>query len=71
MKIGDHCIYVDPRGNHRAALCTAVHGPNCINVVVVNNDEKQRDDYGRKIERATSVVSRQNQEAQGNYYLET
>lgn len=72
MKVGDFVIYVDSRGNERDALITAIWGdPDnnpAINVVVVNESEDQRDNYGRKIERFTSVVYASSQPAHGNYW---
>lgn len=69
--MGDHCTYVDTLGVSRPALVTATHGtvvPYCVNLLVVNDDPNQTDSYGRKIERFSSVVHRQNQQAHGNYW---
>jgi hypothetical protein len=67
--VGSPCTYVDPVGQPRPAIITAVHGSECVNVVFVNDDKAQTDNYGRKTERATSVVSSARQQAHGNYYL--
>jgi len=72
VEVGKFITYVDSVGRERDALVTAVwgnpeHNP-AINVVVINNDENQRDDYGRKLERFTSVVHQSNQSAHGFYW---
>lgn len=67
--VGQHCTYFDPHGKPRAALITAVHGPQCVNVVYVHDDVNQWDSYGLKIERSTSVMHGDIQQAHGNYYL--
>jgi hypothetical protein len=74
MQVGEFVIYVDPVGKERPALITAVWGgpndlnPPALNVVFVNDDENQKDNYGRKIERMSSVVHRTNQHAHGQYW---
>lgn len=55
VHVGDTVIFVDPVRRERAAVVTAVWGPDCINVVFVSNDESKTDSYGRQIERETSV----------------
>lgn len=67
--IGAACTFVDPVGKERPALITAVWGPQCVNVVYVNDDKNQGDTYGRKIERSTSVMHRSLQQAHGNYWF--
>lgn len=54
--VGDLVIYTEPDGTDRNALVTAVWSPQCINVVYVNGDENQKDQYGRQIKRSTSVL---------------
>ena len=66
--VGSACTYVDPTGKPRAAVITAIHGDKCCNVVFVNDDENQWDSYGRKIERSTSVMRKDVQQAHGNYW---
>lgn len=71
MKVGQSVVYVDPRRQERPALVTAIHSSYenpSINVVFVNDDEAQRDNYGQKIERATSVPHQSDQKAPGNYW---
>lgn len=68
--IGSHVIYIDTLGRERPALVTNMFGPlesnPSINVVFVNIDEDQTDSYGRKTERASSVVHHSHQYAHGN-----
>jgi hypothetical protein len=69
---GQHVIYHDPIGKPRPAVVTNVFGSGetpSINVVFVNDDEKQTDNYGQKIERSTSVPHKNQQFAHGNYWL--
>lgn len=72
VKIGEAVTYVDPTGKERAALVTEVHGtvlPCCINIVVVTDNDKQIDDYGRKTERHSSVSHASSTGiAHGNYW---
>lgn len=72
IKIGSHVIYVDPTGKERPAVVTNSFGGEypSLNVVFVNDDEKQTDSYGQKIERATSVCHRAHQQAHGNFWKE-
>lgn len=66
---GTACVYVDPRGRSYDALITEVWGPQCINLVYVNDVEDQRDNYGQKLQRAMSVMHGAIQQAHGNYWL--
>ena len=66
---GAHCTYVDPRGQAFPALITEVWGPQCVNVIYVNDVEGQRDSYGQKMLRSTSVMHGSVQQAHGNYFL--
>ena len=72
VKKGMNVIYVDTLGKDRPALVTTIHGPADknpgINCVIVNDDDKQTDTYGNKIERATSVSHQSAQWAHGNYW---
>lgn len=69
--IGQHVNYYDPVGKKRPAVVTNVFGITnpSINVVYANDDENQTDNYGRKLERSTSVPHRFHQQAHGNYWL--
>lgn len=75
MQIGDSATYVDPTGKRRAAVVTAVFdNPDIsrmpsINVVYVSDDDAKHDQYGRQIERQTSVPHHAQQAAHGNYWL--
>lgn len=66
---GTACVYYDPRGKAFDALITEVWGPQCVNVVYVNDVEGQRDNYGQKLLRSTSVMHGDIQQAHGNYWL--
>lgn len=54
-KVGDAVIYVDPVGGQHNALVTAWWSDTCCNLVLTSGDEAKRDDYGRQIERQTSM----------------
>jgi hypothetical protein len=75
VKIGDAVIFVDAYGIERPALVTQLWpGMNLaaaepgVNVVIVSNDESKFDQYGRQLERATSVVHQSAQPAHGYYW---
>jgi hypothetical protein len=59
IEVGQMVTYTDEHGNKRPALVTNVGIPDSpttwLNLVIVHTDENQKDDYGRKIERRTSV----------------
>jgi hypothetical protein len=67
--IGKACSFFDPRGVRHDALITNVFGSHCVNVIYVNDNEAQTDDYGRKMMRATSVMHGNVQQAHGNYWM--
>ena len=67
--IGRACTYVDPVGKKHAAIITNVFGSDCVNLVYVLEDEKQTDDYGRKTARVTSLMSRDVQQAHGQFWF--
>lgn len=60
--IGSICNFTDPVGKKHGALITAVHvldeddRPVNVNVVIVSDDQKETDQYGRQIVRFSSVV---------------
>lgn len=66
---GQPCEFYDPRGKMYPALITEVWGPQCVNVIYVNDVEGQRDNYGQKMLRATSIMHGNVQQAHGNYFL--
>jgi hypothetical protein len=75
LRIGGPVTFVDAKGHEHDALVTAIHGdPDqtpAINVVWVSDDESRRDQYGRQVERFSSVVHERNQSADGphgNYW---
>jgi len=65
VQIGDGVVFVDPRGVEHAALVTQVWGPGLyqdtdgtkpgVNLVFVASDESRGDQYGRQLQRETSV----------------
>ncbi len=71
LEVGQHAVYVDEDRKHHQALITAVWGEPkrseegddnhpweswpCINLLWVSDEESQQDQYGRQIERRTSV----------------
>lgn len=68
VKIGDVVTYKDERGVDHQALVLCVHGPDCINVVYLSDDESKYDSYGCQIERATSVQRKSEVTAHGRYF---
>lgn len=71
--VGQPVTYVDPHGEERAALVTAVFPGMAnsiagVNVVYVSGDETRRDGCGRQTERQTSVCHQSVQPAHGNYW---
>lgn len=66
---GKPCEYYDSRGRKYDALITEVWGPQCVNLIYVNDVEGQRDSYGQKMLRATSVMHGSMQQAHGSYWL--
>lgn len=67
-QIGEPVIFCDPRGNDHNALVTAVWTPTCINAVLVSADEAKTDQYGRQIERPTSICHASQMQAPGYYW---
>lgn len=70
VQVSQAVVFVDPTGEHHAALVTAVWGPDCVNIVFVTQEEGQTDTYGQKIQRYTSVMHRKLQQAHGNYWYD-
>jgi hypothetical protein len=64
---GDHVIYHDPLGRPLQALCTADWG-GCINVLFISGDGNKKDQYGRQIERETSVAHKKDTNVHGRYW---
>jgi len=86
-EVGQHVIFVDPKGRRREALITAwwqawisqppdyketILDPNAgepgCNLIVVSEDEKKDDTFGRQSEHETSVVHKSAQNAPGNFW---
>lgn len=65
---GSACVFIDATGKDRPALITRVWGPQCVNVVYVRDDGQEDGQYGLKLERCTSVMHREIQQAHGNYW---
>lgn len=61
--------FFDTRGQRYDALVTEVFGPQCLNLVYVNDVEGQRDNYGQKLIRANSVMHGSLQQAHGYFWL--
>ena len=66
-QIGEAVTFCDSDGTDHPALVTCDWG-GCCNVVLVSNDEAKKDDYGRQIERHTSVVDADRAGAYGMYW---
>lgn len=75
-QIGDHVVFVDSLQRECQALVTAVWGTATypynrapsINVVTVHLDAARGDQYGRQIERFTSVAHQSGTTAPGYYW---
>lgn len=68
-EVGQHVIYVDELGVDHDALVTVVHGVSCVNLLYVSSDSSKQDQYGRQIERPSSVSRMAiGQTAHGRYY---
>lgn len=81
VEIGDSVKFVDEYGVEHNALVTTVFsggsahpgddGPMpAVNVVYVTRDDTKHDQYGRQIERKTSVVNKAHQAAHGMFWLD-
>jgi hypothetical protein len=67
-EVGQHVIYTDEVAVDHDALVTAIWGPACINVLYVSEHESKQDQYGRQIERPSSVSHVSQTTAHGRYY---
>ena len=61
--------FYDPRGRRYDALITEVWGPQCVNLIYVNDVEGQKDSYGQKMLRQSSVMHGSYMQAHGNFWL--
>lgn len=68
LHVGDVVIFHDDRGRQHNALITAVWSQQCVNLVHVSSDENRQDDYGRQIERPTSVEHVSRKAVHGMYF---
>jgi hypothetical protein len=73
LVIGQAVTYVDSHGVERPAIVTQVWsgmsgGADGCNLVVVATDESKTDQYGRQLERYTSVAHQSSNPAPGNYW---
>lgn len=76
LKPGDRIIYCDEVGGNHEALVTCVWDNGgktfctlcCINLVIVNPDEKMQDEYGRQIIHKTSISHKSQYGAHGFYW---
>lgn len=66
--LGESIIYCDEGSVDRPALITAVWSPGCINLVFVSGDDSRTDNYGRQIERVTSLQHVSEAGAHGLYW---
>ena len=55
VKIGDVVDLLDETGHQHWGLVTAVWEPAGVNVVFVSSDETKTDQYGRQVERLSSL----------------
>jgi len=66
--VGDVVMYHDPNGRCFSALVTEVWTPTCINVVLVSGNKDKQDEYGRQIERQTSLSHKSTMNVHGFYW---
>jgi len=69
LSVGCHVIYTDENFIDHDALVTAIwgepDGKPCVNLLYASLDKNRQDQYGRQIERPTSVVHMQDNQARG------
>lgn len=67
--VGEHVVFCDSSSVDHDALVTVVHGPYCVNLLYVSGNEKEQDQYGRQINRQSSVpIGRDGYSAHGMYF---
>lgn len=78
--VGDVVVFHGPCGEAHNALVTAYWGEptlpdgsvnptlGCLNLVFVSDDESRHDDYGRQIERNTSISYKSTEAVHGFYW---
>ena len=55
VQIGDMVVYMDGNGDSHNALVTNLLEGDLVSLIFVSSDETATDEYGRQIERKTSV----------------
>lgn len=71
IQVGEAIVFHDEFNRGHNALVTVVHGTGddpCINLLHCSSDVSRQDQYGRQIERRSSVVHVSTQGAAGNYW---
>jgi hypothetical protein len=71
VNVGEVVVFHDAKGNPFNALVTAVWSQlpiGCSNLVMVQDDESMKDQYGRQIVRQTSVSHKDNMHVHGYYW---
>lgn len=78
--VRDAVVFHDGEGKAHPAFVTAYFGqmnedgteyvgdPGCANLVFVSDNESRHDDYGRQIERVTSIAHKSSWYVHGNYW---
>jgi hypothetical protein len=66
--VGQVVVFHNARGVPHNALVTVAWTETCVNLVFVSGDEAKKDQYGRQIERETSVQHKSVQGVHGNYW---
>jgi hypothetical protein len=70
LVVGTVVKVTDETGVEHFGLVTAVHGPECINVVYVSTDPTKRDPYGHQTERLSSLQKQSEHTAlNGRFYV--
>ncbi len=73
VNVGDAVVFIDEKRQQHCALVTEVHGDPgsrpSVNLLWVSDDPNERDQYGRQINRDSSVVHR-DATYEGNCWIE-
>jgi hypothetical protein len=67
-QVGDSVIFCDTHGVDHNGLITVVHNANCVNLLHISGDISKQDQYGRQIERPSSVSRMSDSTAHGYYF---
>lgn len=70
VKVGDLAGFKDANGVIKPALVQFVHSEKYINVIVISNDSKRDDSYGKQIEHETSVPMKEEYNIAGRHFWE-